>query len=43
LQRHLLIRRSAVPNKKNKKTGEVVREVAYFLCRTDPGAALPPW
>lgn len=38
LERHLLIRRSTVPNKKNKKTGELVREVAYFLCHTDPDA-----
>jgi SRSO17 transposase len=40
LQRHLLIRRSTVPNKKNKKTGELVPEVAYFLCHTDPDATL---
>lgn len=40
LQRHLLIRRSTVPNKKNRKTGELVREVAYFLCHTDPDATL---
>jgi SRSO17 transposase len=36
-ERHLLIRRSTVPNKKDKKTGELVREVAYFLCHTAPG------
>jgi SRSO17 transposase len=40
LERHLLIRRSTVPNKKDKKTGQLVREVAYFLCHTDPGATL---
>ncbi|WP_344394146.1 IS701 family transposase, partial [Streptomyces vastus] len=40
LQRHLLIRRSTVPNKKDKKTGRLVREVAYFLCHTDPGTTL---
>jgi SRSO17 transposase len=39
-ERHLLIRRSTVPNKKDKKTGELVREVAYFLCHTNPGATL---
>uniref|UniRef100_A0AAU1UHC3 IS701 family transposase n=1 Tax=Streptomyces sp. NBC_00119 TaxID=2975659 RepID=A0AAU1UHC3_9ACTN len=33
-ERHLLIRRSIVPNKKDKKTGELVREIAYFLCHT---------
>lgn len=38
LERHLLIRRSTVPNKKDKKTGELVREIAYFLCHTAPGA-----
>jgi SRSO17 transposase len=37
LERHLLIRRSTVPNKKDKKTGELVREIAYFLCHTAPG------
>ncbi|WP_081982125.1 IS701 family transposase [Streptacidiphilus albus] len=40
LERHLLIRRSTVPNKVNKKTGELVREVAYFLCHADPGTTL---
>ncbi|SFC56733.1 SRSO17 transposase [Streptomyces aidingensis] len=40
LERHLLIRRSTVPNKKDKKTGRLVREVAYFLCHTDPGTTL---
>ena len=40
LERHLLIRRSTVPNKKDKKTGRLIREVAYFLCHTDPGATL---
>jgi SRSO17 transposase len=39
LQRTLLIRRSPVPNKKNK-AGELVREVAYFLCHHAPGATL---
>ncbi|MEU8870808.1 hypothetical protein AB0D24_06485 [Streptomyces javensis] len=39
-ERHLLIRRSTVPNKKDKKTGELVREVAYFLCHTAPGTTL---
>ena len=38
LERHLLIRRSTVPNKKDKKTGELVWEIAYFLCHTHPGA-----
>jgi hypothetical protein len=37
-ERHLLIRRSTVPNKKDKNTGRLVREVvAYFLCH--PGRA----
>jgi hypothetical protein len=40
LERHLLIRRSTVPNKKDKKTGELVREIAYFLCHTHPGVTL---
>jgi SRSO17 transposase len=40
LERHLLIRRSTVPNKKDKKTGRLVREVAYFLCHTSPGTTL---
>ncbi|MEV6673278.1 IS701 family transposase [Streptomyces sp. NPDC051162] len=40
MARALLIRRSTVPNKKDKKTGELVREVAYFLCHTDPGVTL---
>ncbi|MET7931976.1 IS701 family transposase [Streptomyces sp. NPDC005349] len=39
-ERHLLIRRSTVPNKKDKKTGGLVREVAYFLCHTVPGTTL---
>ncbi|WP_411142592.1 transposase [Streptomyces sp. x-80] len=39
-ERHLLIRRSTVPKKKDKKTGELVREVAYFLCHTTPGTTL---
>jgi SRSO17 transposase len=30
LERHLLIRRSTVPNKKDKKTGELVREIGLF-------------
>ena len=29
-----------MPNKKDKKTGELVREVAYFLCHAHPGATL---
>ena len=40
LERHLLIRRSTVPNKKDKKTGELVRETAYFLCHTHPDTTL---
>jgi SRSO17 transposase len=40
LERHLLIRRSTVPNKKDKKTGELVREIAYFLCHTAPGVTM---
>lgn len=40
LERHLLIRRSTVPNKKDRKTGELVREIAYFLCHTAPGVTL---
>jgi SRSO17 transposase len=36
LERHLLVRRSTAPNKKDKKTGQLVREVAYFLCHTHP-------
>ncbi|WP_406411078.1 hypothetical protein [Streptomyces sp. NBC_01614] len=36
LARTLLIRRSTVPNKKNNN-GELVREVAYFLCHHTPG------
>jgi len=40
LERHLLIRRSTVPNKMNKKTGELICEVAYFLCHADPGTTL---
>jgi SRSO17 transposase len=40
LERHLLIRRSTVPNKKDKKSGELVREIAYFLCHTAPGATM---
>ncbi|WP_107502523.1 transposase [Streptomyces noursei] len=39
-ERHLLIRRSTVPNKKDKKSGQLVREVAYFLCHTHPDATL---
>lgn len=39
-ERHLLIRLSTVPNKKEKKTGQLVREIAYFLCHTAPGATL---
>ncbi|MCK7627595.1 IS701 family transposase [Streptomyces sp. RS10V-4] len=39
-ERHLLIRRSTVSNKKGKKTGELVCEVAYFLCHTCPGTVL---
>ena len=39
-ERHLLIRRSTVPNKKEKKAGQLVREIAYFLCHTAPGAPL---
>lgn len=40
LDRYLLIRRSVVPSKVNKRTGELVREVAYFLCHADPGTTL---
>lgn len=40
LERHLLIRRSTVPNKKDRKTGELVREIAYFLCHTAPGETM---
>lgn len=40
LERHLLIRRSTVPNKKDRKTGELVREIAYFLCHTAPGVTM---
>jgi SRSO17 transposase len=40
LARYLLIRRSTVPNKKDKKTGKLVCEVAYFLCHTAPGTTL---
>jgi SRSO17 transposase len=40
LERHLLIRRSTVANKKDKKTGQLVCEVAYFICHTHPGATL---
>lgn len=40
LERHLLIRRSTVPNKKDRKTGELVREIAYFLCHTHPDTTL---
>ncbi|MGP3733044.1 IS701 family transposase [Streptomyces sp. GDS52] len=40
LERHLLIRRSTVLNKKDKKTGQLVREISYFLCHTGPGATL---
>ncbi|GAA2990504.1 hypothetical protein [Streptomyces fulvorobeus] len=36
LARTLLIRCSTVLNKRNKK-GELVREVAYFLCHHTPG------
>jgi SRSO17 transposase len=39
-ERHLLIRRWTVPNRKDKKTGEVVREVAHFLCHTAAGSTL---
>ncbi|MFD3622932.1 IS701 family transposase [Streptomyces sp. NPDC058676] len=39
-ERHLLIRRSTVPNKKDKKAGALVREIAYFLCHTHPGVTL---
>ncbi|MER7960271.1 IS701 family transposase, partial [Streptomyces sp. NPDC096030] len=39
LARTLLIRRSAVPDKKTSN-GELVPEVAYFLCHHDPGATL---
>jgi SRSO17 transposase len=39
-ERHLLIRRSTVPNRKEKKTGQLVREIAYFLRHTAPGATL---
>ncbi|MGW2207367.1 hypothetical protein [Streptomyces sp. NPDC001774] len=39
LQRTLLIRRSTVPNKKDRN-GELVREVAYFLCHHAPGTTL---
>lgn len=40
LERHLLMRRSTVPNKKDKKTGQLVREVAYFACHAEPAATL---
>lgn len=40
LERHLLIRRSTVLNKKDKKTGQLVREISSFLCHTAPGATL---
>ncbi|WP_324614641.1 IS701 family transposase [Streptomyces sp. NRRL WC-3618] len=40
LERHLLIRRSTVPNKKDKKTGALVREIACFLCHTHPDTTL---
>lgn len=36
LERYLLIRRATVPNKKDKKTGQLVREIAYFLCHAAP-------
>ncbi|MEJ8639915.1 IS701 family transposase [Streptomyces sp. MS2.AVA.5] len=39
LARTLLIRRSPVPNKKNK-AGELVPEVASFLCHHTPGTTL---
>ena len=39
LERTLLIRRSTVANKKNDR-GELVPEVAYFLCHHAPGATL---
>lgn len=39
LAQNLLIRRSTVPNKKNKN-GELVREVGYFLCHHAPDATL---
>ncbi|MFI1408775.1 hypothetical protein ACH4Y0_02370 [Streptomyces sp. NPDC020707] len=38
----LLIRRSPAPNKKNKD-GELVREVAYFLCRPSVVFGAPPF
>jgi hypothetical protein len=39
-ERHLLNRRSMVPNKKDKKTGGLVHEIACFLCHTHPSATL---
>ncbi|MER6076591.1 transposase, partial [Streptomyces sp. NPDC001817] len=39
LARTLLIRRSTVPNKKNSN-GELICEVAYFLCHHAPGTTL---
>lgn len=29
-----------MPNKKDKKTGELVREIAYFLCHTASGVTM---
>ena len=39
-ERHLLIRRSTTANKKDKKTGRLVKETAFFLCHTPPGVTL---
>ncbi|MGW2027211.1 IS701 family transposase [Streptomyces decoyicus] len=39
-ERHLLIRPSTAPNKKDKKTSQLTREIAYFRCHTDPGVTL---
>ncbi|MER7959983.1 transposase [Streptomyces sp. NPDC096030] len=39
LERTLLVRRSTVANKKNEQ-GELVPEVAYFLCHHAPGTTL---
>ncbi|MFF6836472.1 hypothetical protein ACFY84_32335 [Streptomyces sp. NPDC012438] len=40
LERHLLIRRSTVPDEKDEKTGGLVREITYFLCHTAPGVTM---
>ncbi|MGW0032772.1 hypothetical protein ACWDXD_23465 [Streptomyces sp. NPDC003314] len=40
LERHLLIRRSTVPDKEDEKTGGLVREITCFPCRTAPGVTM---